>query len=96
MKSDFGFKAIKIADILILTIITYQAVDQNEIALQIITMCCPVILPFITHIVNFCLSVSALPDLWKISIVTPLNKRCLSVGKGVARLLENFYGHTIT
>nr|CAI5866229.1 unnamed protein product [Callosobruchus analis] len=37
--------------------------------------CCPSILPFITHIYNFCITNKVFPNLWKKANVIPLPKK---------------------
>lgn len=58
---------------------TIQSIKSNAkghdgISIQFVQICCPQILPVLTHIFNFCIEKSVFPDDWKISLVTPLAK----------------------
>lgn len=51
-----------------------NAVGVDKIPLKFLLHSCPNILPYITHIINYCLETSTFPDLWKISAITALPK----------------------
>ena len=61
-------------------------------------MCCSYILPFITHMVNVCISDSVFPDLWKHAVVSPIPKvnaptdfrdlRPISILPAMSKLIE--------
>uniref|UniRef100_A0A6P7HE79 Uncharacterized protein LOC114347572 n=1 Tax=Diabrotica virgifera virgifera TaxID=50390 RepID=A0A6P7HE79_DIAVI len=51
-----------------------NASGHDNINITMILYCCPYILPFITHIFNFCLQKSIFPSVWKESKVIPLPK----------------------
>lgn len=42
--------------------------------IQILQLCCPFLLPFLTHIINFCIENSVYPDAWKKGLIMPLPK----------------------
>lgn len=46
----------------------------DGISLSLIKYSAPVILPIITHIINFCIGHNLFPDTWKISVIQPLPK----------------------
>uniref|UniRef100_A0A6P7HCJ9 Uncharacterized protein LOC114346988 n=1 Tax=Diabrotica virgifera virgifera TaxID=50390 RepID=A0A6P7HCJ9_DIAVI len=52
-----------------------KAVGVDELQIDMLLLCCPYILPFITNIVNTCIELSVFPDEWKISKVFPLPKK---------------------
>ena len=51
-----------------------KAVGSDGIHIDFIHLCCPFILKYICHIVNFCLINSVYPVVWKMAHVTPLPK----------------------
>lgn len=51
-----------------------QSVGCDNISHKMLMLCCPHILPVITHIVNTCLLDNIFPDCWKISRIVPLAK----------------------
>lgn len=51
-----------------------KAVGCDGISVNLIKMCCPYILPFVTHVINSCLEQSVFPDTWKQAVVTPVPK----------------------
>jgi exonuclease III len=46
----------------------------DNINLRMLLLCCPFILPFITHIINSCITSNIFPSCWKKALVTPLPK----------------------
>jgi len=54
--------------------ISSTAVGSDNLSLELIKYCLPIILPYVKHIINHCISASEFPDCWKESIVTPLAK----------------------
>ena len=51
-----------------------KSVGADGITLQMLCYCCPYALPYITHIINFCIQESTFPSCWKTAIVIPLPK----------------------
>ena len=47
---------------------------SDSISADMIKLCCPVILPYMTHIINFCIAGGLFPDCWKNAIVKPIPK----------------------
>lgn len=46
----------------------------DGITAKMIVLCCPTILPFLCHVVNYSIEHSVFPDVWKCALVTPINK----------------------
>lgn len=42
---------------------------------KLLRLCCPHIVPYITHIINHCLNESVVPDLWKRAVISVLPKK---------------------
>lgn len=64
-------------DIEILNIINSISSDSlgyDKINITMVKYCCPHILPFVTHIINYCLENNVFPEIWKTSYVIPLPK----------------------
>lgn len=51
-----------------------KAVGQDEIGIDMLILCCPHILPVITHLINVCIENSTFPKAWKTSYIIPLPK----------------------
>lgn len=51
-----------------------NAQGHDGFNIKLILMCCPTILPFLTHIINVCLKESVFPDSWKEALVKPVPK----------------------
>ena len=51
-----------------------KATGSDEINITLIYLCCPYIVPYVTHIVNECILTSYFPTLWKQAQVIPLPK----------------------
>lgn len=51
-----------------------NATGADGINAKMIKMCCPLITPYITHIINYCLEGGIFPTLWKQVLVRPLAK----------------------
>lgn len=52
-----------------------QAIGIDGLQINMLLMCCPYILIFITNIVNSCIKESFFPGLWKVTKVFPLPKK---------------------
>lgn len=46
----------------------------DGITIQIIEYCCPTILPYLTHVMNYCVLHNIFPSTWKIGAVVPIAK----------------------
>lgn len=62
-----------------------HAVGSDGISIQFLKICCPYIVPILTHIINFCIENSVFPDCWKESVVLPVPKRKVVVELGDLR-----------
>lgn len=51
-----------------------NASGADGLSVQMIRLCCPVIVPFLTHIYNACIDNSVFPSNWKVATVLPLPK----------------------
>lgn len=51
-----------------------NACGVDGISTHMVRLCCPVIVPFLTHIFNNCTMRGMFPDNWRISVVIPLPK----------------------
>lgn len=51
-----------------------RASGRDQLNIVMIHLCCPFILPFLTHILNECISKSYFPTVWKQAYVLPLPK----------------------
>jgi hypothetical protein len=71
----FHFSAVSQHDVLsAINKIKSNAAGVDGLSLKFLKIMLPIILPFITHIINTSLLTSVFPDDWKFSIVIPLNK----------------------
>ena len=51
------------------------ATGADKINIHMLLLCCPYILPVITHIINTCLLNGVFPDSWKLSNILPIPKK---------------------
>lgn len=51
-----------------------KAVGEDLISIDMLLHCCPIILPYITHIFNYCIECKTFPSIWKRSQIIPLPK----------------------
>lgn len=82
----------------IISNIKSKAVGTDEISILTIRLCIPFLLPYITHLINFCLSHSVVPTSWKKAQVIPLPKvsnplslndiRLISILPALSKILE--------
>lgn len=58
------------------TLLTFDsnATGVDGICLKFLLSSCPHILPYVTHIINYCFETCTFPDLWKIATVTAVPK----------------------
>lgn len=72
---NFNFKTVSAAEInSIISSISTNAAGEDEIPISFIKKLCPFLIPFLTYIINNCITASYFPKLWKIAIVTPIPK----------------------
>lgn len=62
-----------------LTAIKSKATGSDGVQLEFLKLCCPFLLPYLTHLINFCIEHSAFPLDWKHANITPLPKTDLPV-----------------
>lgn len=73
--ADFSFS--RVSDELVggvIDRIKSRATGLDNIGITLVKLCCPYILPIITHIINFCLENSVVPLGWKEGLIIPLPK----------------------
>ena len=71
----FSFKLITCDEILeFLHSIKTKAVGADGLSINMILYCCPFILPYLTHIINFCIEKNKFPTCWKLAHILPLPK----------------------
>lgn len=71
----FTFRLISEFDVQkILYAIKTNALGHDGLNIIVLLMCCPHILPYITHILNFCLENNIFPDAWKQALILPIPK----------------------
>ncbi|XP_031331265.1 uncharacterized protein LOC116181009 isoform X1 [Photinus pyralis] len=58
----------------ILSNIKSNAVGTDELSIKMLRLCCPFIVPYVTHIINSCIIDSIFPDSWKTAKVIPVPK----------------------
>ena len=54
--------------------ITSESIGSDDIPIRFIKMLMPIILNYVTHIVNTCITRSTFPEIWKLAFVVPINK----------------------
>lgn len=105
--SAFHFQQVSEIDVLNTIIhIKSNAVGTDGLTIGVIKLCCPFILPYLTHVINFCLRNSVYPDEWKRALVTPLPKtneptefkdlRPISVLSCLSKVLEKLSNKQLT
>lgn len=73
--SDFNFSPVNEIDILkIISNIKSKATGTDGINICTLNLCLPFLLPYLTHIINACLSRSVFPLQWKKARIIPLSK----------------------
>ncbi|KAF2889342.1 hypothetical protein ILUMI_16831, partial [Ignelater luminosus] len=72
---EFKFAPVVENDIIrVLNKIKSNSAGIDTINIKMIRYCCPVLIPFLTHLINFCLENGVVLDDWKIAKVVPLHK----------------------
>ena len=78
---------------------------SDGISVSILSACCPYLLPFLTHLINFCITRSAYPTSWKMAAITPIPKtknpllfndlRPISILPTLSKVLEKLINHQL-
>lgn len=72
---QFNFEQVTDADVSkAIMSIKSNASGADNITLQMVVLCMPVIVPFLVHIFNFCIINNTFPNNWKEAVVLPLPK----------------------
>lgn len=75
LRSTLDFKIIDEIEIMLyLSLIKTSAVGADGLNINFIFLCCPFLITYICHIVNYCILKSVYPSSWKIAHVVPLPK----------------------
>lgn len=75
VKSLLKFEPVDEIEILkIISSIKTKSSGTDGITISIISYCVPFLLPYITHVINYCLINSVFPSNWKKAIITPIPK----------------------
>jgi len=99
VNSYFSFSLVSIEEVgRVVASIRSNAVGSDFITIKMISLCCPVILPVVTHIVNTCLLEGVFPSVWGEAHVIPFPKvkncsefkdlRPISILSPFAKILE--------
>lgn len=73
--SQFDFELVLESEIhKIIFSLRSNAVGVDNISAAMIKYCCPFILPYVTHVINFCLVNGVFPECWKFAQVIPVPK----------------------
>lgn len=73
--SSFSFQLVDSDDISkLINNIKSTSTGQDGLNITMIRMCCPFVLPFITHIINSCIFTKTFPISWKYASVIPIAK----------------------
>lgn len=76
ISDKFSFKPVTEMDVLkLIGLIKSKASGADGLNIDMIRLCIPTLLPYLAHIVNFCLLHSVFPDVWKKARVIPLPKK---------------------
>ena len=75
-----------------------KAFGCDDLNITLIQLCCPYIVPFITHVINMCIETSYYPTCWKSAYILPLPKvdqpsdfshlRSISILPTISKILE--------
>ena len=61
--------------LMVLNNISTNATGCDGLNARLLKLCCPHIIPYITHVINFCLVQNVFPSVWKRDVVTVLPKK---------------------
>lgn len=95
---EFSFRNVELDEVFkIVSNISSNARGVDGIPIQFIKLILPIVLPFLTHLINSCLTKSVFPDDWKKARVTPIPKvknptlsdfRSISILPSLSKVLE--------
>lgn len=74
---NHGFKFKSVSEVVVWKVISKiksKAKGHDGMNVDLIALCCPHILPFLVHVINFCISNSVFPECWKKALIVPLPK----------------------
>lgn len=97
--AELSFSAVSESKVLkTISSIKSRAIGVDGIGILTINLCLPFLLPYITHLINFCLEESVFPTVWKKAKITPLPKvnnpdslnhlRPISILPSLSKILE--------
>lgn len=96
----FAFRNVTHREVAIATLsVKSNAVGLDKIPLKFIKLMMPVILPIVTHIINFTITSSSCPRIWKAAKTFPVHKktrgvelddfRAINILPSMSKILEN-------
>ncbi|XP_050497314.1 uncharacterized protein LOC126878567 [Diabrotica virgifera virgifera] len=99
VQEPFRFNTVSMEDVAdIILSVKSKAFGQDDLNITLIQLCCPFIVPFITHIVNSCIIEFYFPASWKRAKIIPLPKiknptefnhlRCISILPTFSKIIE--------
>lgn len=97
--NTLAFSTTSESDVLkVLQSIRSNAVGSDGVSIKTLLYCMPFLLPYVTHIVNFCIQYSVFPSSWKTAVVRPIPKvpnpilasdlRPISILTAMSKILE--------
>lgn len=108
-KINHEFQFSEVAEEMISNIILKMkstAVGSDNINSTFLILCCPFIIPYLTHLINCCLRLAVFPSAWKSAIVMPLPKvsqpdnygqlRSISILPTMSKILEKVMAFQIS
>ena len=105
--ANFQFKTVSEIEVLkVISKIKSKAKGHDNLNIDLIELCCPYILPYLTHVINNCILYSVYPDCWKKALVVPLPKvndprelkdlRPISILPCLSKILEKIINEQLT
>lgn len=74
--ANFSFDCVQPADVVLaISRVKSNSVGVDGLPIRFIRLLLPVILPYLTHILNFAITSSSFPSAWKSSYIIPIRKR---------------------
>lgn len=73
--SKLKFTAVDVSQVAsILSSLKSKSMGSDNINVEMLKLCCPIILPYLTHIINSCIIENIFPQQWRESIIVPIPK----------------------